>query len=254
MGQGLRSSLLTTQAAPRAARFRRAGRALRSLLPSDPHDIATCVLLAAVAAVALFTFRDYAISNDEGVQHHYGELIIAYYRSGFADRELFTYQNLYLYGGLFDVIAVGLGRMIPRDPYALRHILCAMTGIGGIAAAAATARLVAGARAGLIAAVALSLCGAWYGAMFNHTKDLPFAAAMMAATFVLIRLGRDLPSPRMRDIIAFGLFTGAALGVRSLGLLLFVYLALAIIIHLPWRERGARLRFAGRAALKTFPA
>ena len=141
----------------------------------------------------MFTFRDYAISNDEGVQHHYGELIIAYYRSGFADLDLFTYQNLYLYGGLFDVIAVGLAKVIPIDPYTLRHILCAMTGIGGIAAAAATARLVAGARAGLIAALALSLCGAWYGAMFNHTKDIPFAAAMMAATFFLVRLARDLP-------------------------------------------------------------
>src|SRR6201992_3308549 len=229
MGQG-RPSLIDTDSTA-AERSGRAGRAARSLLPSDPYDIATCLLLAATAVLALFTFRDYAVSNDEGVQHHYGELIIAYYRSGFADRDLFTYQNLYLYGGLFDVIAVGLAKPIPIDPYTLRHILCALTGIGGIAAAAATARLVAGPRAGLIAALALSLCGAWYGAMFNHTKDIPFAAAMMAATFFLVRLARNLPSPRMRDVAAFGLLTGAALGVRSLGLLLFVYLALAIVIQ-----------------------
>jgi len=255
MRQGLISPIETTGASRVAKLHRRAGRAARSLIPSDPYDIATCLLLAAVAVLALFTYRDYAISNDEGVQHHYGELIIAYYRSGFADRDLFNYQNLYLYGGLFDVIAVGLAKIVPIEPYTLRHILCAMTGIGGIAAAAATARLVAGARAGLIAALALSLCGAWYGAMFNHTKDVPFAAAMMAATFFLVRLARNLPSPRMRDVVAFGLLTGAALGVRSLGLLLFVYLALVMIIHLPWREPGkARLRFAGEAVLKTFPA
>jgi len=229
--------------------------AIRWIARFEPHDIATVMLLATLVFVALLTYKGYAISNDEGVQHHYGELIIAYYRSGFADRDLFNYQNLYLYGGLFDVIAVGLTKIVPIDPYTLRHILCAMTGIGGIAAAAATARLVAGARAGLIAALALSLCGAWYGAMFNHTKDIPFAAAMMAATFFLVRLARNLPSPRMRDVVAFGLLTGAALGVRSLGLLLFVYLALVMIIHLPWREPGkARLRFAGAAVLKTFPA
>jgi len=255
MGQGLISPIGTTQVSRIAELRRRAGSAARSLIPSDPCDIATCLLLAAVAAVALLTFPDYAISNDEGVQHHYGELIIAYYRSGFADRDLFTYQNLYLYGGLFDVIAVGLAKVVPIDPYALRHILCAMTGIGGIAAAAATARLVAGARAGLIAALALSLCGAWYGAMFNHTKDIPFAAAMMAATFFLVRLARNLPSPRARDVIAFGLLAGAALGVRSLGLLLFVYLGLATAARLPWREgRQACLRIAGLAALKTLPA
>jgi hypothetical protein len=255
MGQGRPSPIGTTQAPRPAERLRNAGRVARSLIPSDPYSVATCLLLAAVAAIALLTFRDYAISNDEGVQHHYGELIIAYYRSGFADRELFTYQNLYLYGGLFDVIAVGLAHVIPIDPYTLRHVLCAMAGIGGIAAAAATARLVAGPRAGLIAAIALSLCGAWYGAMFNHTKDIPFAAAMMAATFFLVRLARNLPSPRMPDVLAFGLLTGAALGVRSLGLLLFVYLALAMIIHLPWHEGGrARLRFAGVSSLKTLPA
>jgi hypothetical protein len=255
MGQGRPSPIGTTRASRLAGQFYRAGRAVRSLIPSEPHDIATCLLLAAVAAIALFTFRDYAISNDEGVQHHYGELIVAYYRSGFADRDLFTYENLYLYGGLFDVIAVGLAKVIPIDPYALRHVLCAMTGVGGIAAAAATARLIAGARAGLIAAAALSLCGAWYGAMFNHTKDIPFAAAMMAATFFLVRLARDLPSPRLRDVLGFGLLTGAALGVRSLGLLLFIYLALAIVIHLPWRENGrARMRFAAGAALRTLPA
>jgi hypothetical protein len=253
--EGRPSPIETTQASRIALRLRRAGRAVRSLVPSDPHDIATCLLLAALAAVAMFTFRDYAISNDEGVQHHYGELIIAYYKSGFAVRDLFTFQNLYLYGGLFDVIAVGLAKVIPVDPYELRHILCATAGIGGIAAAAATARLISGPRAGLIAAVALSLCGAWYGAMFNHTKDIPFAAAMMAATFFLVRLARGLPSPRARDILAFGLLAGAALGVRSLGLLLFVYLALAIVIHLPWRDRSrARLRFAAVAAVRTFPA
>jgi hypothetical protein len=221
----------------------------------DACDIATVALIAALVVIVLCTFRDYAISNDEGVQHHYGELIIAYYRSGFAVRDLFTFENLYLYGGLFDVIAVALSHVIPVDPYQLRHILCAMMGIIGVAASAATARLIAGSRAGLIAAVALTLCGAWYGAMFNHTKDIPFAAAMTGATLFLVRMARQLPSPRVIDVGAFGLLAGAALGVRSLGLLLFVYLGLAIVLCLPWRERGAaRLRFAASSALKTFPA
>jgi hypothetical protein len=68
-------------------------------------------------------------------------------------------------------------------------------------------------------------------------------------------MARQLPSPRAIDVAAFGLFAGAALGVRSLGLLLFLYPGLAILICLPWREhRGARLRFAIGAGLKMFPA
>src|ERR1700747_1651914 len=231
------------------------GRAVRSIARFDACDVATAALIAALVVIASCTFRDYAISDDEGVQHHYGELIIAYYRSGFTVRDLFTFQNLYLYGGLFDIIAVTLANVIPIDPFELRHILCALMGIGGVAATAATARLIAGPRAGLFAALALALCGAWYGAMFNHTKDIPFAAAMTGATCFLVRMARQLPSPRAIDASAFGLLAGAALGVRCLGLLLFVYLGLAVVIYLPWRERGgARLRFAASSALKPFPA
>jgi hypothetical protein len=231
------------------------GKVLRSIVPSNPYDLLTWAVLAAVVVVAWFTVKDYAISNDEGVQHRYGELIIAYYRSGFTIRDLFTFENLYLYGGLFDVIAVALGHVIPIGAYELRHILCAMMGIAGIAASSMTARLIAGPRAGLIAAIALTLCGAWYGAMFNHTKDIPFAAAMTGATLFLVRLARQLPSPRAIDVAAFGLLAGAALGVRSLGLLLFVYLGFTIVIYLPWRESGGVcLRFAANSVLKTFPA
>src|ERR1700730_8812623 len=118
----------------------------------ESHDIATVVLLAALVVVALFTYKDYAISNDEGVQHHYAELIIAYYTSGFTDQSVFSFQNLYLYGGLFDIIAVALSHAVPIDPYDLRHILCALIGVGGIGAAAGAARLIAGPRAGLITA------------------------------------------------------------------------------------------------------
>jgi hypothetical protein len=232
----------------------RPSRAIQSIARFDVCDIATVALIAALVVMAWFTFRDYAISNDEGVQHHYGELIIAYYRSGFEVRDLFSFENLYLYGGLFDIIAVALAHVVPLDAYELRHILCAMIGIGGIAAASATARLIAGPRAGLIAAAALALCGAWYGAMFNHTKDIPFAAAMMGATLFLIRIARQLPEPRAVDVAIFGLLAGAALGLRSIGLLLFVYLGLAVGICLPWRERSMCLSFAATSALKTLPA
>jgi len=229
--------------------------ATRWIARFEPCDVATIVLLAALVVVALLTCKDYAISNDEGVQRHYGELIIAYYTSGFRDQSLFNFQNLYLYGGLFDVIAVSLSHLVPVDPYDLGHIICALIGIGGIAAAAATARLIAGPRAGLIAAISLTSCGAWYGAMFNHTKDIPFAAAMMGATLFLIRIARLLPSPRAGDIAAFGLLAGAALGERVIGLLLVIYVGFAIVLYLPWSGDGlTRWRFAVKSSVSMLPA
>jgi Dolichyl-phosphate-mannose-protein mannosyltransferase len=227
----------------------------RTVARFDPFDIATVALLAALVVVALWTFRDYAISNDEGVQHHYGELILNYYASGFTDQSVFNFQNLYLYGGLFDIIAVSLSHLIPLDPYDLRHILCALIGIAGIGATAATARSIAGPRAGLLAAIALCICGAWYGTMFNHTKDIPFAVAMMGATLCLIRIGRLLPSPRLGDVAAFGVLAGAALGMRVLGLILIVYAGLVIAIYLPVaRDARPRWRIAAASLIRVLPA
>jgi hypothetical protein len=87
--------------------------------------------------------------------------------------------------------------------------------------------------------------------MFNHTKDIPFAAAMTGATFFLIRIARRLPLPRANDIIAFGLLAGSSLGIRVLGLLLVIYAFAAIIIYLP---RQNRQRFVLVSMLRLLPA
>jgi hypothetical protein len=228
-----------------------------SLVTIDLIDLASALLMAVLLALVLATFREYAVSNDEGVQHHYGELIIAYYTSGFADKALFHFQNLYLYGGLFDIVAVLLAHLLPFDPYDIRHLMSALAGIGGVAATWATARMIAGPRAGFLAALALALCGVWYGAMFNHTKDIPFAAAMMGATYYLLRSARDLPQPRRRDLLLFAILTGAALGLRATGLLLVIYVPLVVGASV-WMtrkagERGLARRYAG-ALMKFAPA
>ena len=229
---------------------------LRSRIAAcDRYDLAVAALLVVLLALVLATYNSYAISNDEELQQRYGELIISYYASGFSDRQLFHYANLYLYGGLFDIAAVLVERLLPMfDPYTVRHLLCALTGIAGIAAAWATARLVAGPRAGAVAAFALATCGPWYGSMFNHTKDIPFAAAMMGTVYFLCRVARELPRPRRSDTICFGLLLGAALGIRVLGLLLIGYVAVVIIMRMRGGSMRDRLRFVAGSAIALTPA
>lgn len=235
------------------------GRGIPSGHARDPFDLAALVLLAALAVLALALFRDYGISNDEEVQHRYGELILDYYASGFRDGAVFHYKNLYLYGGLFDIAAVLLAKALPFDIYLIRHLMAGLIGVGGIAAAWAAARLIAGPRAGLIAAVALSICGPYFGGMFNHTKDIPFAAAMIGAIYFLLRAARELPSPRWRDIIGFGVMLGAATGLRAMGLLLVGYAAVLIALSVPAAavaagRVGETARFALRSGLRFLPA
>jgi len=227
------------------------------LLSADPFNLAAAVVFGLLIILVLSTFGDYAISNDEEVQQRYGELIVTYYASSFVDQGLFHFRNLYLYGGLFDVFAVGLEKIIPLDTYAVRHVLSALTGVGGIVAVWATARAIAGSRAGLLAAAAVALCGIWYGAMFNHTKDIPFAAAMAGATYFLLLIGRELPRPRWHLVLAFGLLCGCALGIRVLGLFLVGYAGLVVIIYALMGQDGSWrsvLAFVGRSTLALAPA
>jgi hypothetical protein len=218
----------------------------------DRYEVAALLLFGTLIVLVAVTFKDYAISNDEEVQQRYGEMIIAYYASGFVDQALFHFRNLYLYGGLFDVIAVGLEKLLPLDMYEVRHLLTALCGVGGLAAVWATTRSIAGSRAGLLAALSLAVCGTWYGAMFNHTKDIPFAAAVMGALWLLVLIGRELPRPRWHLVVLFGVLCGCALGIRVLGVFLISYAAIAIAIHAPI-GRGVPLRqtlsFVARSAL-----
>ncbi len=218
----------------------------------DRYEVAALLLFGTLIVLVAVTFKDYAISNDEEVQQRYGEMIIAYYASGFVDQALFHFRNLYLYGGLFDVIAVGLEKLLPLDMYEVRHLLTALCGVGGLAAVWATARAIAGSRAGLLAALSLAVCGTWYGAMFNQTKDIPFASAVMGALWLLVLIGRELPRPRWHLVVLFGVLCGCALGIRVLGVFLISYAAVAIAIHAPV-GRGLPLRqtlsFVARSAL-----
>ena len=224
----------------------------------DAYDFAAALVFLTLIGLVAFTFGDYGISNDEEVQQRYGELIVRYYTSGFTDQAVFHFRNLYLYGGLFDLVAVGLQKILPLDPYAVRHLLSALTGVGGIAAVWATARSIGGPRAGLLAAIALAVCGVWYGAMFNHTKDIPFAAAMMTATYLLLRIGRQLPRPNWGLVVLFGLACGCAVGLRVLGYFLISYAAVAVALRMPaatnaWDRLSDKWRaafaFAARSAL-----
>lgn len=232
-------------------------RMVRAVLSRDPYDLASLVLLAVLVGLVIATFRDYAITNDEWIQHRYGELIVAYYKSGFTDRAVFELDNLYLYGGLFDSAAILLGRLVPMDIYDLRHLLCGLIGVGGLAAAMATARMIAGARAGWLTGLALAVCGSWYGTMFHHSKDIPLAAAMAGALYFLMRAARDLPNPKPRHIVGFGLMTGAALGIKVLGLLLVGYVGVMILLSIPasmpLTSREAR-RFVWASFIRFIPA
>ena len=83
-------------------------------------DRLALAILVAVVCVIAFTFRDYSISTDEQVQNTYGRLLLDFYLSGLTNTRAFGYGNLYLYGGLFDLIAAVIASPRRRS-LLLRH-------------------------------------------------------------------------------------------------------------------------------------
>jgi hypothetical protein len=254
---GAKCAVMLSASLPEAAASLRRHRWVARLAGIDCYDLAAAALFVTLIALVASTFRDYAISNDEEVQQHYGALIVAYYVSGFTDQSLFHFRDLYLYGGLFDVAAVGLEKILPFDTYDVRHLLSSLIGVGGIGAAWAMARTIGGPRAGFSAAAAIAVCGIWYGAMFAHTKDIPFAATMMGSLYFLLRLGRELPTPRWHLLLLFGALSGCALGIRVLGLFVVSYAGFVVLAYAPFAgiaDRRRTLAFVARSALTLLPA
>ena len=210
--------------------------------------LASVVLFAGLTAWVLAVFRDYGISNDEPVQHTYGQLLWQWYGSGFKDDRAFHYINLYLYGGLFDLIAAGLEPYVSLPVYDLRHLISAGFGLAGLVAVWRWTRLIAGEKTAILAVALLAITGMYGGAMFTHTKDVPFAAAMAWSLYFVTCVAAALPGlPSWRIVTGLGLAVGGALGLRVGGVFAVLYLGLTMLaagaIH---RDLGLMMRLVVR--------
>jgi hypothetical protein len=187
-------------------------------------------LFAALTVFILLSFREYAVSNDEEVQHVYGQLLLKFYSSGFADHSAFAYKNLYLYGGFFDLVAATLEKLLPIWVWDIRHLLSAIFGLAGILAVYKITQKLAGERAALFAAALLTLTGAWSGAMFTHTKDVSFGACMTWALYYTTLISDKLDRIPRNLSIKLGIAIGFALGLRIGGAFAVIYLLLLVFI------------------------
>lgn len=187
------------------------------------------------------TFDQHGISNDEYVQHTYGQMLLDWYRSGFTDQDAFHYRNLYLYGGLFDMIAAWLDPYFPSIMiWDIRHLLSALFGLLGFYGVSRFATLLGGQRLALLAMAMLFLTVSWSGAMFTHTKDVPFATCMLWALYATALVVRDMELVSGKVVVLLGFAVGGALGLRVGGAFAVIYLILLVMwrVWLDHRQQG----------------
>ena len=113
-------------------------------------------MLGLVSIIALLTFRDYGLSWDDYAHSEYGDLLLAFYASGLADRRALSWVNLYYYGGGFDLLAALAAKVLPFTVFETRRLIGAAVGILGLFVTWRTGRRIGGPLAGLIALILLA--------------------------------------------------------------------------------------------------
>lgn len=201
-------------------------------VPAAPADIFALAAIAVLSVVASITFLDYGLGWDDYAHSHYGELLYAYYTSGFADKRAFEFSNLFYYGGGFDLAASILDRFTTTDLFESRRLMGAIVGILGIIIVWRLARRIAGPVAGAAALILLSITPLYYGHMFINAKDTPFAVAMIFLLYTFVRAFDEYPRPKPFTIILFGVALGLLIGTRIIGGIAVFFAGAALLVYL----------------------
>jgi len=221
-------------------------------------DRVAIIILAAVAVTAAFTFRDYGLGWDDFTQAQYGDLLLKLYGSGFADKRALSFVNLYKYGGGFDMAATLAAKVLPFGLFETRRLVGAAVGLIGLAVTWRLTRRLGGSLAGLGALALLATCPLYYGHMLINAKDAPFAVAMIALLYGIVRVVDDYPQPKPRSLLAFGIGLGAAFGTRVLAGVAAPYAVLGLLMIVVTEAREQNLRAAaarfGGFVLRLLPA
>ena len=185
-------------------------------------------VLVAIAIIAVLTFRDYGLGWDDYTHAEYGDLLLSLYGSGLRDQRAFSFVNLYMYGGGFDMLAGLAAKVLPIDLFETRRLIGAAIGLVGLLMSWRLGRRVAGPVAGLLTVILLSISPLYYGHMYMNPKDSPFAVAMVLVLLGLVNAFQEYPRPSPATTAMTGVGLGLAIGTRVIGLIAIPY-AIAVL-------------------------
>lgn len=209
------------------------------------------LLCAAMVAWVLSQADQYGVTFDEPLQDAYGRLVLSWYQTRGGNTSFLTAfpANLYMpqHGPLFEML-VAEAQQLFGNPL---HTRAVINGLAGVAAIGLCGFELSGWWGALLASLLLWLYPRYLGAIFNNSKDVPFAAAMTLTLWAALLLVRHWNMPRKYLIhsVHVGFFLGLAAAIRVTAFLWYPTLALLLVGY--WMYAGRALVKAGqvRAAL-----
>lgn len=203
-----------------------------------------CLLGMLFAAALIWVFGQagqYGLTIDEPLQDAYGRLALSWYQTQGKDASFLTAFPAKLYmpqhGAIFEVV-VAEAQQLFGDPWHTRAVVNGLAGVAGVIAIALCGFELGGWWAALLAALSLWLYPRYFGAIFNNSKDIPFAAAMTLTLWAVLLLVRNWNLKRKYIIhsIHVGFFIGLAAALRVTAVLWYPILALLLVGW--WMQAG----------------
>ncbi|AMS25778.1 hypothetical protein AEM51_00910 [Bacteroidetes bacterium UKL13-3] len=199
------------------------------------------VVLAALILLPRLSF-DYGISWDAKRHNIYGYDMLKYFETDGEDKaalsETSSMQEFRYYGEHFNVISAWLNTHVKLwGEFETRHFLNALYGFLAMLFAALAAKEIGSWRSGLIAFVLIFLSPVFFGHSMNNPTDIPFAAGCAMAFYYLIKVLKNLPSPKFTYLLWCGAGIGMAIGSRIGGIVFYAYTGLFMAINLIWYAR-----------------
>jgi len=185
-------------------------------------------LAATLLPLMVFASFDFGVTWDEKARHHYGELIWEFFRGLRPRIATYDQDGGQYYGGLFDTICAAVERYVPANRYVVRHALNATFGWIGVLYAGRLAARLFGQWAGVLGLILLATSPRYFADSMNNPKDLPFAAATIAALYYMSTMSPKWPYVSKSTAIKIVIALAAALNIRAAGLMYLGYFGLLI--------------------------
>jgi tetratricopeptide (TPR) repeat protein len=201
--------------------------------------------LIAIALIAMpLMSKDAGNSGDEdGFQIPHGKNVVNYFKTSGVDTTCMTFENLKYYGSSPDILMEYWNQTFKIENIsAIRHIFNAIYGWLALLFAGLIACLIGGWRAGVFTVLLLFFSPRFLGHSFNNPKDIPFAAAVMAAIYFMALFFKQFPKVKISTFIFLILFIAFSISIRIGGVLLYAYFGLFGVVYIVQEFKSSRVQ------------
>ena len=196
------------------------------------NTFAASLLLAAI--ILLFLAPRAAVNVDEQLHYPHAQKVINWYFTGGADKTCLEtpVTNLKYYGQSVDNFTALVNHVFQiENEFLTRHFTGAFFFWLLLLFAGLTGKQLTGSYyVSALIVVFMLATPRLFGQAFGNLKDIPFAAGYLAAIFFIIKYVQQLPRSRWMTAVWLGLAIAFTNSVRIGGLVLFGYLAFAILL------------------------